>query len=100
MRTEQKRQKEIITYLKSIGAYTIKTITSNRAGVPDLIVCIDGKFAALEVKRPGNKASPLQMLELTKIAEAGGVSAVVTSVSDVEAVLSGFIVHTNKDEEK
>ena len=87
MRTEQQRQKEIIAYLKSIGAYTIKTITSNRAGIPDLIVCIDGKFAALEVKKPGNKASPLQSLELARIIKAGGIAAVVTNVNDVKAVL-------------
>ena len=87
MRSEQQIQKEIITYLKSIGAYTFKTISSNRGGIPDVIACIDGKFIALEIKRPGREATPLQKLEIQKIINAGGVAVVVSSIYEVKTIL-------------
>ncbi len=97
MKSEQQIQKSIIKYLHEIGAYTFKTVSSNRAGIPDVIACIDGRFIALEIKRPKGKATPLQKLELSKIVKSGGVASVVTSVEDVRAILRDFIFQTNKD---
>ena len=51
-------------------------------GVPDLLCCVNGRFLGLEIKLPGKKPTPAQILELQKIAKAGGVSAVVTSVAE------------------
>ncbi|WP_193210372.1 PDDEXK family nuclease [Aliarcobacter butzleri] len=47
---ESEIQKKIIQYLNKIGAYTIKTISTNRNGCPDVICCLNGRFIALEVK--------------------------------------------------
>ena len=41
-----------------------------------------GKFFALEVKRPGNKATPNQRSFLENVAIAGGYAAIVYSVDD------------------
>lgn len=59
------------------------------AGRPDLLVCVppDGHFAGLEVKRPGQQPTPLQMRRLEEVTKAGGIAAVVTSVEEALAVL-------------
>jgi hypothetical protein len=51
-------------------------------GVPDLICCIEGLFFGLEIKCPGKKATPAQVLEGRKIVLAKGSFAVVTSVNE------------------
>ena len=59
-------------------------------GIPDFIVCIKGKFLGLEAKAPGREAdtTPNQDDNLERIRQSGGVSAVVTSVNDVVAVIT------------
>ena len=37
---ESKRQKKVIDYLHSLGAWTVKIISANRNGVPDIIACV------------------------------------------------------------
>ena len=59
------------------------------AGIPDIIGCIDGRFVALEVKVPGARATKLQELTLSRIAAAGGIAAVVTSVAEAESAVEG-----------
>ena len=60
---ESKVQKKIIDHLHSLGAWTVKTIKSNKSGVPDILACVPikitqdmvgetiGVFVAPEVKR-------------------------------------------------
>ena len=81
--TEQKVQKRILAFLDEIGAYPVKTITANRAGVPDVLVCVGGKFVGIEIKRPGKEATPLQLNHLQRIKEAGGVAFVAHGVDEV-----------------
>ena len=60
-----------------------------QAGLPDILACTGGLLVALEVKRPGRKATPLQAATLAAIRRAGGIVAVVTSVAEVVAILDG-----------
>jgi len=60
-----------------------------RAGIPDLLVCHEGRFIALEVKTESGVVSPIQEHELRTIWEAGGYSAVVRSVDDALAAVEG-----------
>ena len=91
---ESSVQKKIIDYLHSLGAYTVKVIQANKAGVPDIIACLDGKFIALEVKRD-NKAreisdvrQPLQDRNIKQIKNANGIAAKVISVDEVKELLN------------
>lgn len=77
-------QNKIIKYLKSIGAYTIKTISTNRNGTPDILCCLNGKFIALEVKTNKGITSALQEHHIKEIKNCGGIAAVVRSVDDVK----------------
>lgn len=47
-----------------------------KSGIPDLIVCINGKFVAIEVKASDGKASPLQIRNINEINSAGGYAIV------------------------
>lgn len=47
-----------------------------KAGIPDLIGCINGKFVAIEVKASDGKPSPLQIRTINKINNAGGYAIV------------------------
>lgn len=46
-------------------------------GDPDLILCVNGLFVALEIKALGGKATTLQLHTLGAIREAGGAAFVV-----------------------
>lgn len=57
------------------------------AGLPDIIVCVDGRFIGLETKLPdGGSASPIQTVVHTMIKNAGGKAVVVRSVVEALAV--------------
>jgi len=48
-----------------------------RAGIPDIICCVEGTFLAVECKAGANKPTALQERELKAIKDAGGVSVVI-----------------------
>lgn len=86
-KSEQKIQKEIINEIERNGGYVIKVVAGTVAGIPDLIACIDGRFLGIEVKKPGNVASPLQLFNIKKIIEAGGIGAVIYNVDELKNIL-------------
>jgi len=88
--SEQKFNKKVQDYLVAKGAYVIKTIAANRAGVPDMLACYKGKFIGVEGKVGTNKASPLQEHHIQQIKNAGGVAGVVKSLQDVDELLFEF----------
>lgn len=49
------------------GSYTKK-------GIPDLLVCCKGRFIGLELKAPDGKPTDLQLFNLKKIHQAGGMA--------------------------
>ena len=59
-----------------------------KVGVPDIIACINGKFVAIEVKRPnGGVVSKLQQMQMKKIKENGGVVGVARSLDEFLQIL-------------
>lgn len=48
-----------------------------RAGIPDFIVCCNGRFIGIETKAGNGKPTALQKLTLQQIVDAGGLSIVV-----------------------
>jgi hypothetical protein len=60
------------------------------AGLPDLVGCVDGKFFALEVKRPETRSntSAVQEYVMGKIREAGGIAGVITTPAEAINVLT------------
>jgi len=88
MQLESKIQSKILKELKAAGIYAHKNITTNKKGIPDIIVCYRGKYVALEVKRPGGKPTELQLWNINEIRKSGGVAEIVYGWEDVVTVLN------------
>ena len=86
---ENKVKSQIQNYLKKIGAYQFKVHGDiyMRAGIPDLICCVKGRFVGIECKDYGNKPSELQLAHGRQIVKNGGVFIVAYCVEDVEKAL-------------
>lgn len=76
---EKKYEMKIRKFLDGLGAWHLKTFSSGvqRAGIPDLLCCVNGYFVAIEVKAENGRPTPLQMWNIDKIREAGGVAMVL-----------------------
>ncbi len=91
--TPEKKVKDKVTaILRKHGAYYFfpATYGMGRAGVPDIIVCFNGLFIAIECKAGKGKTTALQDRELAAIKQAGGISTVIneTNIELVEQILS------------
>lgn len=86
---ENKVQKEIQEYIRSIGGYCFKVHGEifMRAGIPDIICCIKGRFVGIEVKDGDNKPSELQKAHGRQIKKAKGIFGVAYNVEDVKKLL-------------
>ena len=87
--TEKAIVNRIRNMIKNHGGYCVKYHGGpfTQAGTPDLLGCLNGRAFAIEVKRPGGKATPLQLHELSQWAAAGAVAGVATSVEEAEGLL-------------
>ena len=88
MASEKSFENKIKSYLKSIGAYFIKTHGDrfSKVGTPDIIACVNGKFVALEVKATTGKPSELQLYHLKQIDLAGGFGAIIVPTEGVDKI--------------
>ena len=79
MASEKNFENKIKTYLKSIGAYFIKTHGDrfSKVGTPDILACVNGKFVAVEVKGEKGKPSDLQLYHIEQIQKAGGYGIIL-----------------------
>lgn len=76
----QKRFIDILKQEKDFWHFKVHGHIQQRKGVPDLLVCCDGKFIAIEfkIKRKGHiEITPLQEHELDKIASAKGFAVII-----------------------
>ena len=75
--------------LEAAGAYVVTTHGEpmGRVGVPDFLACYEGRFVAIEVKRPGNLPTKAQLRQMALIREAGGWAVVAHSREEAIAAL-------------
>ena len=77
---EKNFENKIKKYLDSVGAWHIKYWAGSqftKSGVPDILACVNGYFVAIEVKAENGKPSELQLWNIKKIREAGGIAIVL-----------------------
>lgn len=91
---ERKVKKKVIDILKKHKAYYAMPVASGfgNAGVPDILVCLGGKFIAIECKANGGKCTALQLSNLQQIHQAGGLAYVIdeNNLSLIDGVLSSI----------
>lgn len=63
--------------------YVRKIVQANKPTL-DILMCLDGYFVAIEVKRPGEKLTKLQEWNIREIAKSGGFSFSTDSLSDCQ----------------
>ncbi|MGM9571630.1 MAG: VRR-NUC domain-containing protein [bacterium] len=83
----------ILKYLNSLeGCRAIKVHGGSFcSGEPDIDAVYKGRSLKLEVKRPGGKATKLQLAILDKWEKAGAVTAIVDSVEKVKELIENKV---------
>lgn len=79
MAAEKNFENKVKAFLNEQGCWILKTWSNGvqRSGVPDLLVCCNGYFIGVELKAPNGKPSELQLWNIEKIREAGGIAIVL-----------------------
>lgn len=75
--TESQATTKLVGKLKEFGHFW-KASDKFLAGVPDIVGCYKGRFAAIEMKIDYNSPSPIQIHTMLSIAKNGGSVSVVT----------------------
>lgn len=63
--------------------YTIRQDAKTVAGIPDIIVCMNGKFLALELKDNTGKLSEPQKKNINAIVDAGGIAIELRTIDEL-----------------
>tara|TARA_R100000781_G_scaffold114113_1_gene84118 strand:- start:1 stop:303 length:303 start_codon:yes stop_codon:yes gene_type:complete len=76
---EAKVKKKVYKILRDNGAYYFSPIMSGygKSGVPDIIVCYNGRFVGIECKVGSKKPTELQQKNLDEIESSGGHTLVI-----------------------
>ncbi len=85
-------QTKIKNYLVGKGAY-VETIWGGgfqASGIPDLVGCYRGYFVGVEVKVGKGKPSPIQLVKIQQINNAGGYGIVAWDLETVEELIEGI----------
>ena len=89
---ESTLQRKVIQGLRAQGCYVFKVVggPAQQRGTPDLLICVGGRFVAIELKVPGKTAAPLQLMELQKIRNAGGRAEVFDDIENIRRFIQGL----------
>lgn len=80
------RAAKVLPFLKKLkNTYFMAVQQQSFVGDPDYILCIHGRFVALELKAEGGKLRKLQEYKLGQVEKAGGV-AIVASPSNWDSI--------------
>lgn len=97
MTPEAKVKVKVKRILSELGAYYAMPVTGGygNSGVPDFLVCLRGRFYAIECKANGGKTTALQEKHLADIRGAGGVSLIVheANVENLRKELENVYIH-------
>lgn len=86
MGKEKDLENKVKQYLKENGCWFIKYWGGGgytKSGIPDLLVCCNGIFVAVELKAPKGRPTELQMKKLHEIKDSGGL-AILLYPKDLE----------------
>ena len=88
---ERKVKNQCVEILKKNGAYYFFPASNGlgRAGIPDIICCMDGFFVAFELKAGKGKTTALQDREIAAINSHGGKAYVIneSNIDDVYEII-------------
>ena len=95
---EKDLQTKCLSYCKTLQnkGYPIIAINQHGSafssrGVPDILICANGKFIAVELKVGDNKPTPLQAEYVKRIGQAGGTALVIYGFDEFKRVIDNAI---------
>ena len=94
---EKNFENKVKTFLKGKGFWFLKYwggAAYTKSGIPDLLVCMRGRFLGLEIKAPRGEPSELQLYHLENIRKAGGRG--ILQYPTVYDYLKEFVADTAK----
>lgn len=79
MAQEKTFENKVKKFIEKEGGWQVKFFANSftKSGIPDILACINGYFVAIEVKAQNGKPSELQLYNIEKIREAGGIAVVL-----------------------
>lgn len=91
---EAKLKSDIRKYLNSKKIYwaSIQNGFGAKPGDPDLVLCVCGRFIALEVKAPEGRQSEIQRMREKQIRDNDGWYFVVRSLDQVKSLMESLMV--------
>lgn len=86
---EQTIQRNCINWYKRNypNNYIRKNEQILKSGDPDIVICHNGVFVAIEMKQVGKSPTPLQKLKLDQISASGGVCGVAHSLDEFKEII-------------
>lgn len=79
MKAETKFKEKILVRLREIpNSWVVKVQQVAIRGTPDILMCVNGHFVAIELKTDDGEADELQIYTLDRIRKAGGHTFVMT----------------------
>ncbi len=77
--TEKQFENKIKKFLKSYNIWFTKIWGGGyqKAGIPDILACVNGYFVAIEIKGNSGKPTELQKYNIKKINESNGVGIIL-----------------------
>jgi hypothetical protein len=92
MKTPEGRVKDAIRkWLRGEDVYIFSPVqTGYGSRTLDLLICWCGRFVAIEVKRPGGKATKLQEQIMEDIIAAGGIAFCTDSLDDCQQAIHAY----------
>lgn len=93
--TEKQFENKVKKYLKNLTKCWFTKIWGGgyqKAGIPDILACINGKFVAIELKSDVGKPSELQKRNVRLINESNGYAVVLypKEFEDFKKLISEF----------
>ena len=90
---EKHIQAKIVKYLKTVDGWSGDVITKGMYGgngIADIIGCYNSQYVAIEVKRPGQKPTPIQAVWLNTKKRSGAIIGVAESIDYVKIILDSI----------
>lgn len=88
---EKDIERTLTRYCRSRGLLAYKFISPGNDGVPDrLILGPGGRVLFLELKRPGNKPTELQLYQMGRIKALGHVAEWRDNLADMKALVDQY----------
>ncbi len=86
---ESSLKETCLAYLKKRypDVWVVKISDRWISGIPDLIVCNNGRFMAFELKAERGVVSRIQQATIERIRKAGGFAAVIRSLDELKEAL-------------